>query len=83
MSGISFVFLADERQHVRIGGEGLVHPDGPGLGVSFRVIDRDFDFQLSETRPAEVLAQSPRIILRRGNPGCLRLVVPPCHFDSF
>src|SRR5215472_14315406 len=45
--------VADRLQQVRIRFKRLVELDGPGAGVGFRVVDRDFDFESAEIQPPE------------------------------
>src|SRR5215472_485768 len=49
------IVFAETLQQIRINRELLYQVDGPGLGVSLRVVHREVDFQCAEIWPAESL----------------------------
>src|SRR5665213_1899057 len=50
-----FVFVADELDQIRIEQEPLLHLDGPGMGVSFRIFHGDLHFEMPEVDAPESL----------------------------
>src|SRR5262245_51190086 len=50
------IFLnADELDRFLVQQDALLHGNGPWLRVRFRIVDRNFDFEAPEVRPAESL----------------------------